>query len=171
MHKYAKAKLQTRSMLSTAMRAYMMYERMRDACATATANLHNQQTVGTRTPREGGATAPGHTKLLLCNATVGLKRHQGHRRTRGEFKKDTRGTRGHARGPDPRDTGGTGRHSRGVGKDTKRTGRENGGIGMDHKARGAQQKTYVYTCVCVCSMYMHVTANRVKTTASAKART
>ena len=58
-------------------------------------------------PREGGtaAAAAGHTKLLLCvtqytilYATVGSKRHQKHRRTRGEIEGDTRGRREGTRG-------------------------------------------------------------------------
>ena len=52
---------------------------------------------------------------------VGPTRHQGHRRTHGGVRRDTKGTGGH------RDTTRTGGHSGGIGRDTKRTGRKQRG--------------------------------------------
>jgi hypothetical protein len=59
-------------------------------------------------------------------------RHQGHRRTRGGTRRDTKGTGGH------RDTTRTGGHSGGTGRDTKRTGGDNGRIGASRKAKRIQ---------------------------------
>jgi hypothetical protein len=60
-------------------------------------------------------------------------RYQGHRRTRGGIRRDTKGTEGH------RDNTRTGGHSGGIGRDTKRTGGNNGGIGTSRKATRIQQ--------------------------------
>ena len=55
---------------------------------------------------------------MLYYTTVGFKRHQGHRRTRGGIRRDTKRTGGH------RNTTRTGGHSGGSGEtpDAKRTG-------------------------------------------------
>jgi hypothetical protein len=68
------------------------------------------------TPREGGTAAAGHTKLKMyyTYATVGPKRHQGHRGTDGGIERDTRGTGGNKGDPrhqkDRRAHGGCKRH-------------------------------------------------------------
>ena len=78
----------------------------------------------------------GHTKILLLDlccyyyATVGSKRHQRHRRTRGGIRRDTKGTGGHTR---------TGGHSGGIGSRERHQAprgpeRENSGIGAGRKA-------------------------------------
>jgi hypothetical protein len=98
----------------------------------ATAKLESQRTAGSKTPGKGAAAA-GRTKLLLHNCIIGSKRHQGHRRTHGGIRRDTKGTGGY------RDTTRTGGHSGGIGRDTKRTGGNNGGIGAGRKATGIQK--------------------------------
>jgi hypothetical protein len=52
------------------------------------------------TPREGGTTAAGHTKLQLYYTypTVGPKRHQVHLETRGGIERGTIGTGGNKGG-------------------------------------------------------------------------
>jgi hypothetical protein len=77
-------------------------------------NYHRKQTnSGHQDTRRGGRAALNY---YHATALIGPKRHQGHRRTHGGTKRDTRGRTG------DRDTSRTGGHSGGIGRDTKRTG-------------------------------------------------
>jgi hypothetical protein len=106
--------------------------------ATA-AKIKSQRTAGSKKPGEEGAQRP-RAALNYCYTTVGPKRHQGHRRTRGGIRRDTKGTGTHT--GDPRDTKRTaGGHSGGIERDTKRIGGNNGGIGAGRKATRIQPAT------------------------------
>jgi hypothetical protein len=99
---------------------------------------------GHQDTRRGGRSAQrprAAPNYYYTTGTVGPKRHQRNRRTRGGIKSQEGLQRerdeGHTEAT--RDTGRTGGHSGGIGRDTKRTGGNNGGIGAGRKARGTQQ--------------------------------
>jgi hypothetical protein len=99
--------------------------------------LESQRTAGSKTPGAEAQRPRAALNYYYVNDAVGPTRHQGHRRTRGEIRRDTKGTGGHT--GDPRDTKRTGEHSGGVERDTKRTGEHNRGIGAGRKTTRTQQ--------------------------------
>jgi hypothetical protein len=99
-----------------------------------------QRANGQRAARHQERAQRPRAALNYYYTAVGSKRHQGHRRTRGGGRRDTKGTGGH------RDTTRTGGHSGGIGRDTKRTGENNGGIGAGRKATGTQH------CISECAL-------------------